>query len=178
MAYYNYPNYMTPNWYGQQFYQPIQQPMQSQMQMSQQMQPPLTQAPQMQQQMPTQQSAIPTQTTQNQPTATQGVFVRVQSEQDARSYPVAPGNSVTFIDENAPFCYVKAVDASALDRPRFERYRLVKEEDRPTEEAPKSDPQYALVTDVEALMQRITALERRLKREAKKEVATDEPSGE
>lgn len=170
MAYYNYPNYMTPNWYGQQFYQPIQQPMQ----MSQQMQPPLTQAPQMQQQMPTQQSGISTQAAQNQQTATQGVFVRVQSEQDARSYPVAPGNSVTFIDENAPFCYVKAVDASALDRPRFERYRLVKEEDRPVEEAHQEAPQYALVTDVEGLARRISTLEKRLK----KEVVKDEPSGE
>lgn len=172
MAYYNYPNYMTPNWYGQQFYQPIQQPMQ----MSQQMQPPMTQAPQMSQQMPTQQSAIQTQTAQNQPTATQGIFVRVQSEQDARSYPVAPGNSVTFIDENAPFCYVKAVDASALDRPRFERYRLVKEEDRQTDE-PKPDkvaPQYALQGDLDDMRHRLDKIERRLK----KEVVKDEPSGE
>lgn len=170
MAYYNYPNYMTPNWYGQQFYQPIQQPMQ----MSQQMQPPMTQAPQMTQQMPTQQSAVPTQTPQNQPTATQGVFVRVQSEQDARSYPVQPGNSVTFIDENSPYCYVKAVDASALDRPRFERYRLVKEDDQPHQETPQSAPQYALVDDVEALARRLSNLEKKFK----KEVVKDEPSGE
>jgi len=174
MAYYNYPNYMTPNWYGQQFYQPIQQPIQQPMQMSQQMQPPMTQAPQTVQQMPTQQSAIQTQTAQNQPTTTQGVFVRVQSEQDARSYPVAPGNSVTFIDENAPFCYVKAVDASALDRPRFEKYRLVKEEDRPVEEAHQEAPQYALMDDVEALARRLSNLEKKVK----KEVVKDEPSGE
>lgn len=67
-------------------------------------------------------------------------FVRVQSEQEARTYPVAPGNSVTFIDENAPYCYTKTMDISQLDRPKFERYRLVKEEDESTPEAPKVAP--------------------------------------
>ena len=61
------------------------------------------------------------------PTVQQG-FVLVQSEQEARSYPVAPGNSITFKDETAPFCYVKTMGLSSLDRPTFERYRLVKEE--------------------------------------------------
>ena len=61
----------------------------------------------------------------------QGGFVRVRSENEARMYPVAPGNSVTFIDENAPYCYCKTVDMSQLDRPKFEKYRLVKEEDAP-----------------------------------------------
>ena len=158
MAYYNYPNYMTPNWYGQQFYQPVQQPMQ------------MSQMSQMQQPMSQQQTA----TQPNFTTAQQGVFVRVQSEQEARSYPVAPGNSVTFIDENAPYCYTKAVDASALDRPRFERYRLVKEEDRPVESMRQDAPQYALVTDVEELARRLTAVEKKLKKEA----ATDESAGE
>jgi hypothetical protein len=150
---------MTPNWYGQQFYQPVQQPLQ-------------TMQPQMAQQMP--QQTQPTQTTPQPTQAQQGVFVRVQSEQEARAYPVAPGNSVTFIDENAPYCYTKAVDASALDRPRFDRYRLVKEDDQPHEETPQSAPQYALVDDVEALARRLSALEKKLK----KEVAKNESAGE
>ena len=54
-------------------------------------------------------------------------FVRVQSEEEARRYPVAPGGSVTFIDENAPYCYTKSVDFSQLDRPIFKRFRLVEE---------------------------------------------------
>ena len=62
-----------------------------------------------------------------QPQIQQGL-VMVQSEQEARSYPVAPGNSITFKDETAPFCYVKTMGFSSLDRPTFERYRLVKEE--------------------------------------------------
>ena len=59
----------------------------------------------------------------------QNGFVRVRSENEARMYPVAPGCSVTFIDESAPYCYSKTVNASQLDRPIFEKYRLVKEDD-------------------------------------------------
>lgn len=60
---------------------------------------------------------------------TQNGFVRVQNENEARMYPVAPGTSVIFIDENSPFCYTKSVDVSQLDRPKFSKYRLVKQED-------------------------------------------------
>jgi len=63
-----------------------------------------------------------------QPTIQQSGFVLVQSEQEARAYPVAPGNSVTFKDERQPYCYVKTMGFNQLDRPVFERYRLVKEE--------------------------------------------------
>ena len=61
----------------------------------------------------------------------QSGFVRVPNENEARMYPVAPGTSVTFIDENAPYCYTKTMDRSQLDRPKFEKYRLVKEDDAP-----------------------------------------------
>lgn len=87
-------------------------------------------------------------------------FVSVPSETVARNYPVAPGNSVTFIDENAPYCYTKTMGFSQLDRPRFEKFRLVKEEDQPiqaqtTEDMPKID--YALKSELEALKQSFTA---------------------
>jgi hypothetical protein len=55
-------------------------------------------------------------------------FIRVQSENEARMYPVAPGNSVSFVNENLPYIYTKTVDTSQLDRPKFEKYKLVKEE--------------------------------------------------
>lgn len=73
------------------------------------------------------QQPVPQATPPRQPQIQQGL-VMVQSEQEARSYPVAPGNSITFKDETAPFCYVKTMGFSSLDRPTFERYRLVKEE--------------------------------------------------
>lgn len=76
--------------------------------------------PQMQQQAQAQAQAAPQ--IQN------GGFVSVRSEADARNYPVAPGNSVTFKDENAPYIYTKTMGFSQLDRPLFEKYRLEKEE--------------------------------------------------
>lgn len=55
-------------------------------------------------------------------------FVSVRSEAEARNYPVAFGNSVTFRDENAPYIYTKSMGFSQLDRPIFDKYKLVKEE--------------------------------------------------
>ena len=60
-----------------------------------------------------------------------GSIVTVQNEVVARNYPVAPNNSVTFIDENSPYCYTKTMGQSQLDRPVFKRYRLVEETDAP-----------------------------------------------
>jgi hypothetical protein len=60
-----------------------------------------------------------------------GGFVNVRNETEARNYPVALGNSVTFKDENAPYIYTKTMGFSQLDVPRFDKYKLVKEE--PTE---------------------------------------------
>ena len=55
-------------------------------------------------------------------------LIAVRSEAEARNYPIAPGNSITFKDETAPFVYTKTMGASPLDQPRFDKYRLVKEE--------------------------------------------------
>lgn len=77
----------------------------------------------------------------------QNGFVRVQSENEARMYPVAPGNSVTFIDETGPYCYVKTMDISQLDRPKFEKYRLVKEDQV------KDTPIYVTREEVEAMLE-------------------------
>ena len=54
-------------------------------------------------------------------------FVTVRTEDDARNYPVAPGNSITFMSENAPFVYTKTMGFNQLDRPVFKKYRLVEE---------------------------------------------------
>jgi hypothetical protein len=50
---------------------------------------------------------------------------------EARNYPVEPGRSITFKDENQPYIYVKTMGFSQLEVPRFDKYRLVKEEDTP-----------------------------------------------
>ena len=114
-----YPQQQFQQAYPQQMFTP-QQPMPQQMQQVQQ----------------------PVQTQQQYPTV-QGGFVRVRNENEARMYPVAPGNSVTFIDEVQPYCYTKTVNMGQLDRPIFEKYRLVKEDDAP---APVEAPQKPVET--------------------------------
>ena len=64
----------------------------------------------------------------------QSPFVTVRSEAEARNYPVAYGNSVTFKDETAPYVYSKTMGFSQLDKPIFEKYRLIKEESEEKEE--------------------------------------------
>lgn len=65
---------------------------------------------------------------QAQPQAQTSGFVSVRSEAEARNYPVAYGNSVTFKDENSPYIYTKTMGFSQLDRPIFDKYKLVKEQ--------------------------------------------------
>ena len=80
------------------------------------------------QQQPMQQQ-VPQQQPQASPQIQNGGFIPVSSEEVARNYPVAPGNSVTFKNENAPYVYTKTMGFSQLDRPIFERYKLIREED-------------------------------------------------
>ena len=74
-----------------------------------------------------------------QQTQTGGIIISIPSEADAKSYPVALGNSITFKDENAPFIYTKTMGFSQFDRPVFEKYRLVKEEDNSPKEELKAE---------------------------------------
>lgn len=115
-----------------------------------------------------------------QPTIQQSGLVLIPSEQDARNYPVAPGNSITFKDENAPYCYVKTMSFNQLDRPTFERYRLVKEDSPVTaQNAPTSadsadgskDTAYALKSDLTAIRSEIDAIKEKLKAQAEKKPA-------
>ena len=166
--------------YQQPQYQPYQQ------QVMQQQTQPVQQVQQVPQQQQTQY-----------PMTQQSGFVRVRNENEARMYPVAPGNSVTFIDETGPYCYSKTVNMGQLDRPIFEKYRLVKEND---ESAPVEAPQrpvdvpamdlskYATKADIEAFKAELDAaksdietfrsdlyeLAGKKKAPAKKEAATDE----
>lgn len=95
----------------------------------------------------------------------QNGFVRVQSEEQARQYPVSQGTSVIFIDENAPYCYTKTMDMSQLDKPRFEKYRLVKETTgEPHEEDPKETKKLSerlsnVESEIEQLRNRLSEYE-------------------
>lgn len=155
MAYNYYPNYYQP--------------------MYPQIQPTYQQQPQMQ--------APQTQPVQ-QPQIQNGGFISVRSEQEARSYPIAPGNSVTFKDENMPYVYVKTMGFSQLDSPNFEKFRLVKEEEvqaqQPTsgENRQTNNIDYALKTDLVSLQgafaTEIETLKKQIAELQKKEVESNE----
>lgn len=91
---------------------------------------------------------------QNLPTQ-QSQFVMVRSEMEARNYPVGFGNSVTFKDETAPYVYSKTMGFSQLDKPIFEKYRLVKEESEETK--PVDDYR----SEIDRLWEEINALKER-----------------
>lgn len=138
MAYNSYfPATYQPNLYG--FQNPYHQQMQNQ-QMIQQVQ----------------------QQNQSMPQIQHSGFVLVQSEQEARAYPVAPGNSVTFKDESQPYCYVKTMGFNQLDRPTFERYRLVKEDVTPDTVEISTNTSYALKSDITSLWEAINNIKSKL----------------
>jgi hypothetical protein len=120
-----------------------------------------------------------------------GGFVSVRNEMEARNYPVAPGNSVMFRDETGPYIYSKSMGYSQLDTPRFDKYRLVKEEDvsvsaseTHTDTLNNSTdnlPTYALKSEFDALQELVGTLAEdvdllKTKRQPakKKEVVADE----
>ena len=97
-----------------------------------------------------------------------GGFVSVRNETEARNYPVAPGNSVMFRDETGPYIYSKSMGYSQLDTPRFDKYRLVKEEDMPVSacethtdtlnNSTDNLPTYALKSEFDALNELVNTL--------------------
>ena len=122
----------------------------------------------------------------------QNDIIGVQSEQEARSYPVGLGRSILFRDETEPLrFYVKTMGNSPLEVPKFEKYRLVKDEDI-TELAPKSVETenktedidlsaYALKTDlqpfqneIDAIRKDISTLKERTKKKVVREVDYDD----
>lgn len=106
---------------------------------------------------------IPMQMAQNQTQQSQASgFVSVRSEEEARNYPVAYGNSVTFKDENSPYIYTKTMGFSQLDRPIFDKYKLVKEEAEIQIQTPKTDPKWGdLEAEIGRLWQAIDDLKKR-----------------
>lgn len=115
----------------------------------------------------------------NQQTIQSSGFVSVRNEAEARNYPVAYGNSVTFKDENAPYVYTKTMGFSQLETPRFEKYKLVKEEPNLTQIEPQTNGTidlsgYVEKTEIEAIWSEIEAIKKSLPAKKKKEVTEDE----
>ena len=102
--------------------------------------------------------------------------------------------SLTFIDESMPYCYTKTLDFSQLDRPIFEKFRRVNEEEIQAQQAAQNPPvsnenlqqtnntDYAKKDEITALWSEIEALKSKLfeltdkskEKNEKSEVKTDE----
>ena len=157
MAFYN--SYPYPQQYG---YQP------QQLQMGQQI-PQMAQMPQQ-----------PTQQIQN------GGFLIAPNEAYARNYQVALGTSVTFKDEHAPYVYEKTMGFSQLEGPKFEKYRLIKEEPEESSNSPEdgnndskaiNDTLEGLISEIEAIKADVKAIKEKLKsitKPAPKKIPKDE----
>lgn len=92
-------------------------------------------------------------------------FVMVRSEMEARNYPVAYGNSVTFKDETAPYIYSKTMGYSQLDRPVFEKYKLIKEEvseDAPEQKISSNNNIEDIRTEIKSLWIEINKLKKEM----------------
>lgn len=107
---------------------------------------------------------------QNIPQIQSNGFVSVRSEAEARNYPVAYGNSVTFKDETSPYVYTKTMGFSQLDRPVFEKYKLVKEntneepEEQKHEYSNHKDEIDELQTQINSLWKEVNFLKERRNR--------------
>lgn len=107
---------------------------------------------------PQQQAFVPQQTQQQ---VQNGGFVNVRSETEARNYPVALGNVVTFKDETAPYIYTKTMGFSPLDIPRFEIYKQVPDptqEQQPTQQNSGGTEMESVRNEMNNMKQEISAL--------------------
>ena len=91
-------------------------------------------------------------------------FVNVRSELEARNYPVDYGNSITFKDETQPYVYTKTMGFSQLDRPIFEKYRLVKEDasESPQNASNNNSIGYVTKSEFEALQSVVEGIKKKI----------------
>ena len=122
----------------------------------------------------------------NTPQIQNGGFVSVRSEDEARNYPIAPGTSITFKNEIAPYIYTKTMGFSQLDRPIFDKFKLIKEDvseaQISTENAQTENlSQYVLQADFEAIKGQISVLQKEvdlLKEQSVRNPAVKEKEGD
>lgn len=89
-------------------------------------------------------------------------FIDVRNEQEARNYPIAPGNGLRFHNINEPYIYEKIMGFSQFEQPTFTKYRLVREDEQSQQEQAIEQPAYATLDDISDLRNEIKNLQNRL----------------
>ena len=91
-----------------------------------------------------------------------GGFVAIPNENMVNTYPVAPGNCVTFKVEGQPIVLEKSMGFSQLEAPKIRRFRLV--EENIVEESTKVDSSEdieSLKSDIKKMWGEINAIKNR-----------------
>lgn len=104
----------------------------------------------------------PQQNYQQQSQIQSGGFVSLPNENMVNSYPVAPGNCVTFKVEGQPIVLEKSMGFSQLEAPKIRRFRLV--EENIVEESTKVDSSEdieSLKADIKKMWGEINAIKNR-----------------
>lgn len=110
--------------------------------------------------------------TMNQQSSSQLIWV--QGEAGAKSYMVAPGNTVALWDSEAQTIYLKSADASGMPSMRVLDYTIREDAARPLKMAAQSD--FATKDDVVSIQKQIDEIRANLRKGAGHEstVSTDE----
>ena len=103
---------------------------------------------------------------QAQPQNQQGGLIWVQGEAAAKSYMVAPGNTVQLWDSEEKVIYLKSADPSGMPSMKILDYTIR------GEEAAKDAPEYVTKADFDALVEKVKELSKR--RKVVREVDEDE----
>ena len=103
---------------------------------------------------------------QAQPQSQQGGLIWVQGEAAAKSYMVAPGNTVQLWDSEEKVIYLKSADTSGMPSMKILDYTIR------GEEAAKNAPEYVTKAEFDALAEKVKELSKR--RKVVREVEDDE----
>lgn len=93
-----------------------------------------------------------------QPAQTNSNLIWVQGEAGAKSYLVAPNNTVQLWDSERQTIYLKSADASGMPSMKILDYKVREAVPAAAPVAPANPPAYALKDDVDALYSQISAL--------------------
>lgn len=90
-----------------------------------------------------------------------GGFVSLPNENMVNSYPVAPGNCVTFKVEGQPIVLEKSMGFSQLEAPKIRRFRLVEENIEELTKVDSSEDIESLKADIKKMWGEINAIKNR-----------------
>lgn len=88
-------------------------------------------------------------------------YIPTANTQEMLNYPIAPGQSATFICESERKLYVKSRGFSPFDAPVVEEYDIVKRGD--VNAQPAQGETYALRSELAAVAQKLVELEKTIK---------------